>query len=89
MTDTPTTRSVAARVHEFIVETLLLGQDADFGPDDQLLEEGIIDSLGLLEIVTFIETDFDVTVDDADVTLDAFGSVNLMADYIETLLSAD
>lgn len=88
MTELPTSDSAAERIQRFIADDLLLGQDADFDHDDELLEEGIIDSLGLLEVVTFIETEFDVTVDDADVTLDAFGSVSRMADYVETVASA-
>ena len=71
-------------VHQFIENELLMGQGVEFHDDDSLLEDGIIDSLGLLDIVTFIETEFDVTVDDADVTLDNFGTVKTIASFVET-----
>jgi len=81
------TTDTAARLRDFITDDLLMGEGAEFGPDDLLLEEGIIDSLGLLEIVTFIETEFDVVVEDEDVTLDAFGSLRAMAVYLDELLN--
>jgi acyl carrier protein len=73
---------VAKQIHAFIKDDLLMGQGEEFGSDDALLEDGIIDSLGLLDVVTFIETEFDITVEDADVTLDNFGSVNAIASYV-------
>ena len=75
---------VASRIHTFVEDDLLMGQGVEFDGDDSLLEEGIIDSLGLLDVVTFIETEFGISVDDADVTLDNFGSVNTIASYVES-----
>jgi len=76
---------VASRIHTFIVDDLLMGQGMEFADEDSLLEEGIIDSLGLLEIVTFIETEFDIAVQDPDVTLDNFGTVSAIASYVAAL----
>jgi acyl carrier protein len=78
----------ASSIHTFIADDLLMGQGVEFNGDDALLEEGIIDSLGLLEVVTFLETEFDVMVDDADVTLESFGTVNAMAAFVHTLKAA-
>ena len=76
--------NVAKSLRGFIEDDLLMGQGAEFGDDDPLLEEGIIDSLGLLEVVTFLETEFEISVDDADVTLDNFGSVNAISAFVES-----
>lgn len=84
MSDDETNEQLAGSIHKFIEDDLLMGQGVDFGSDDALLEEGIIDSLGLLEVVTFIETEFDITVDDAEVTLDNFGSVNAIAAFVKS-----
>ncbi len=73
----------ASRIHTFIADDLLMGQGVEFGNDDSLLEEGIIDSLGLLEIVNFIEAEFELSVEDEDVTLDNFGTVSAIASYVE------
>lgn len=74
--------NVARHIHTFIAEDLLMGQGVEFDGDDLLLEAGIIDSLGLLDLVNFIETEFGISVDDVDVTLDNFGSVNTIASYV-------
>lgn len=79
---------IAAMIHAFIADELLMGQGVEFLGDDALIEEGVIDSLGLLEIVTYIETEFDVLVDDADVTLDIFGTVNTMAAHVSSMAAA-
>lgn len=75
----------ASRIHAFIAEDLLMGQGVEFSQKDALLEEGIIDSLGLLEVVTFIEAEFDISVQDTDVTLDNFGTVSTIASYVLSL----
>ena len=51
-------------------------------PEDRLLEDGIIDSLSLLDLVTFIEKTYRVVVDDFDIDLETFGSVRSIAKYV-------
>lgn len=58
------------------------GGEATFTADDGLLENGIIDSLGLLDLVAFLEQAFSITVDDDDVTLDNFESVRSIARFV-------
>ena len=77
----------ANRIHTFIADDLLMGRGLEFLDDDALLEEGVIDSLGLLEVVTFIEAEFGISVEDTDVTLENFGSVNAISAYVRSLLA--
>ena len=53
-----------------------------YDDDDSFLQEGIVDSVGVLELVLFVEETFGVAVDDQDITPDNFDSVNKLADYI-------
>jgi len=46
------------------------------------LSSGIIDSLGILQLVTFIEERFGVQVPDEDVVYENFHSVKALADYL-------
>ena len=57
--------------------------DTKIDPDLGLLEEGIIDSLGLQQIITFIEQQFKITIDDDDLMPENFESVNAIAALIE------
>ncbi len=54
--------------------------------DLRLLEEGVIDSLGLLELVSFLEAHFGIFVDDHEVDLDHFGTVQDIAAFVNTKL---
>jgi acyl carrier protein len=42
-------------IRTFIVDNFLYGKDDDFGDDVSFLEKGIIDSTGVLELVSFVE----------------------------------
>lgn len=55
------------RVVRFIVDSLLLG-DADQlpGPSDSLLEAGVIDSTGVLELIEFLEAEFGIHIADTE-----------------------
>jgi len=48
-----------------------------------LLEEKVIDSVGMLELVAFVEDTFGIQVPDEDITPDHFGTVSRLANYVE------
>lgn len=50
--------------------------------DVSLLEAGILDSFGIVEMLTFVESQFDLTIPDADMTKDKLGSIRKMAMYV-------
>ena len=55
--------------------------------DAALLEEGVIDSLGVMELVVFVEDQFGVQEADEEVTPEYFDSVNRLACYVESKLA--
>ena len=57
-------------------------------PDLELLDEGILDSMGVMEIVMFIEQTFDVTIEDDDIVPANFGSVRALAHLVSTKQAA-
>jgi acyl carrier protein len=59
------------------------GNRALLPPDDaSLVEEGILDSFGLAELVALIESAYGVKVPDGDIALDSFESVDKIAAYV-------
>ena len=52
--------------------------------DEPLLKNGIIDSLGILEVVTFIEKEFSITVSDEDLLPENFGSVASLTTFVQS-----
>lgn len=67
-------------IRSFIVENFLFGQDDPALTDDaSFLETGIIDSTGILEIVTFVEGEYGITVDDTEMlpqNLDSLANIS-------------
>lgn len=67
---------------EFIVETYMV-ERGDIPLEDSLIDEGIIDSIGLFEIATFLKNSFSISIYDEDIIEDNFGSIIKIADFVE------
>jgi acyl carrier protein len=67
----------------FILEHFPASRRRSLDDTDPLLESGVIDSTGVLDLVTFIETEFKVTVDDEELTPENFQSIAKIAAYVE------
>ncbi len=74
---------IRAIIKEFVANELSKGRKSTIKEDDDLLSEGIIDSLGILQLVAFIEEKFGYSVPDEDVVIENFMSVNALASYLE------
>jgi len=59
-----------------------LGKKA-LDPDENLLEQSIIDSLGILKLVTFLEESYSIQVIDEDIVPENFQSLNSMVNFVE------
>jgi len=77
-----TTGEIAVRVRAFLVETFLLGDDDGFGNDESLLDSGIVDSTGVMEVVAFLEEGFGTTIDDEELVADNLDSVERLAAFV-------
>ena len=66
----------------FIVNNFMVDLE-DVPLDKSLIDEGIIDSFGLVEIATFLEKAFDIKVDEEDMIRENFGSVNKLIAYVQ------
>ena len=73
-----------AAIHEFLVTDLLYDRDlAGLKPEDDLIERGLRDSLGILKMVTFCEERFGIAIPDAEVLPDHMASVRAIAALVE------
>ena len=74
---------VTDKIRSFILDTILAGARVGaLDDDDSFLEKGIIDSTGILELVSFIENEFKIEVKDEDLVPDNFDSVSRLTSYI-------
>jgi acyl carrier protein len=80
MVEAGTTKS---KITNFILEKFPGARKRQLGDDTQLLEAGIVDSIGVLEIVAFIEQNFAIAVADDDLLPENFGSITCIARFVE------
>ena len=78
-----TEQDIAARVREYVTENFLyMRQGYEFSDTDSLPAHGIVDFTGVAELVAFIREEFDVSVDEADITEDNFGTLAAIARFV-------
>ena len=79
--------TIEADVRGFVSDNFLFGRkNVSLAGDDSLLEQGLIDSTGVLELVSFIENKFEIKVEDDDLVPDNLDSINRLIAFIETKL---
>lgn len=74
--------SVEESIRAFVLERFPLARQRSVGNKDSLLESGILDSLGILEVVTFVEREFSITVNDDELQPENFSSIASMGAYV-------
>lgn len=76
-------QALEQEIRKFVVENFLFGQDdSRLGNGDSFLEHGIIDSTGVLELVSFLETRFDMKIGDAELVPDNLDSIDGVAGFV-------
>ena len=74
---------VRSVLKKFVTKNFLASAAVDsFDDADSFLEKGIIDSTGILELVSFVEEEFKIEVKDEDLVPDNFDSVSRLSGYV-------
>jgi len=68
---------------EFLIENYHIDSD-DFTKDTSLVTSGIIDSMGIIEVVEFLEKNHKVIIEDEDITTENFDSVTNIVNFINS-----
>jgi acyl carrier protein len=72
------------RITDFVTQNFLFGDSSRLpGRDDSLVELGIIDSTGILEVIEFIESDFGIQVTDAETIPENLGTMSRIAAFVD------
>ncbi|MCD4719350.1 MAG: acyl carrier protein [Desulfobacula sp.] len=79
---------IKEKIKNFIIENFLFGEDNDLKDDTSFLEEGIIDSTGVLELIEYLEEEFNIEIDDEDMIPENLDSLNYLEQFISKLLKA-
>lgn len=70
-------------IHEFIVENFLFGDGEQLTNETSFLDSGIIDSTGILELITFLEETYNITIEDDELIPENLDSLNRVAKFIK------
>jgi acyl carrier protein len=72
------------KLKDFITETFLIGSDVEtINDSDSFMEKEIIDSTGVLELTSYLEEEFGITVEDNELTPDNLDSIDKLVNFIQ------
>jgi acyl carrier protein len=80
---------IETRLREFLFKQFPAARSRGVGAEDSLLTQGIVDSLGVLEVVTFIESEFQLTVTEDEMLSDHFETIARIADLVSRKLARE
>jgi acyl carrier protein len=74
--------AAAGRIRDFVRSRFPLAREMDVADDASLLDAGIVDSLGVLDLVTFLEDAFGVKVEDEELSPENFESIVALVRFV-------
>lgn len=78
---------IEMELRQFVIDNFLFGQrDVQFENDDSFMERGIVDSTGVLELVTFLETKYQIKVEGKELVPDNLDSITNLRGFLEKKL---
>lgn len=81
--------TIQNEVRQFVVENFLFGQvSTELRDDESLLDRGLIDSTGVLELVGFLEHRYGISIDDPELVPDNLDSIARIVAFVEAKVRA-
>lgn len=77
---------IKGKVKAYILQAVY-AENEKIQNDSLIFKEGYLDSMGFLLMIMFIEKEFGIKTDDADLTQDNFESINTISDYVSRKLT--
>ena len=74
--------SVEKKIREFLSESFQTS-DSQLSVTTNLVESGIVDSSGILELIDFLEQEFAIVISDEDITADCFDTIETIEHYVK------
>ena len=69
-------------VRDFLKKNFLFSGDVRLGDEDSFMENGVLDSTGVLELIAFLESTFGITVEDDELLPDNLDSIARVATFV-------
>jgi acyl carrier protein len=79
---------IGGRIRKFIEDNYLFTEDStSLGEVDSLLDAGLIDSTGILDLLGFLESEFGIQIMDVEVSPDNLDSISSITSYVRAKLA--
>lgn len=76
-------------IRKFIIENFLFGDGASLQDDKSFLDSGIVDSTGMLELIMFLESTYEIKIDPEEMLPENLDSVQRVAAFVERKLGKE
>jgi len=83
------TIDIESEIYKFVVDNFMFGQAAGLACDESLLQRGVIDSTGVLELVSFLQENFNITVEDNEIIPANLETINGIVAYVNKKLNGE
>lgn len=77
------TQSISDTIRNFVISHFPLARKRGVTNSDLLLETGVLDSLGILDVVQFIETEFGLHIEDDELLPENFQSIQNLSEFVQ------
>jgi acyl carrier protein len=82
-------QDIAQGIRIFIIDNLLFGQEDGLSSNDaSFLEEGLIDSVGILTLVEFVREKYAISIEDNEIVPENWDSVHRIAAFVQAKLGS-
>lgn len=77
------TENLKSRIRSFVIENFMFGEGDGLCDDTSFVENGIVDSTGILELVEFLESEFAISIADEELVPENLGSIDVVCGFLE------
>ncbi len=75
-------------IRQFVQDNFLFGQEITFSDEESFLEQGLIDSTGVLELIAFLGERFSIAVTDEELVPENLDSISNLVRFVESKLGS-
>jgi acyl carrier protein len=78
------TTQVLERMRSFFLSTFPAVKAKNLGIDDSLFDGGVLDSMGMIEVVLFMKSEFGLDVDGSDLRVENFNTIRAVSEFVSS-----
>lgn len=75
---------IESAVERFLIDEILFGSRSSIAPDESLTSSGILDSLGLLRLISYLESQYGITLEGDEMVPDHFETLKSIKSLVES-----